>query len=186
MLQLFFSNLCETADIKPKRKYRKKAITKICTQCNKSYTNNLHFTRHMSVHSMENEFVCNICQYRYSSDTELKKHTKRKHVVSKPITIADGPHQCPDCPMIFEHKNSLAKHRVMHTERNFKCKVCGANCKVMAALTRHMNSKHPDVLPYKCPKCDKAFPVESHLNDHINEHLGQKRHKCKMCEKSKL
>ncbi|KAM7350607.1 uncharacterized protein ACRADG_009160 [Cochliomyia hominivorax] len=177
-----------TQDNKPKRKYHRKvplkrSSSKICIQCNKVFSKGNLLTKHLSVHDPQNKFVCDICNYRFSNERKLKTHVSTKHTGVE-ISLAGGPYPCPDCPMIFEQTRALAAHRVMHSERDFKCKVCGINLKTMAAVTRHMNCKHPDVLPYKCHLCNKAFPVENHLNDHINEHMGFKKHKCDLCEKS--
>lgn len=149
----------------------------ICSECNRSFSKNCHLRRHMSVHNMEYEFVCKICQYRYASLKLLKKHRTTKHI--------SGPYKCPDCPLVLEKHSDLVRHSVIHMEKQFKCDVCDKRFKTQATTTRHMHFKHPDVLPYKCQICDKAFRVESHLSDHINVHLGQKKHKCEMCERSK-
>ncbi|KAM7348583.1 uncharacterized protein ACRADG_007857 [Cochliomyia hominivorax] len=175
-------------DIKTKRKFSRKiplkgSVTKICAYCSKVFSKNNLLTRHLSVHDPKNKFVCHICNYRFSNERKLKIHISTHHT-GIDISLAAGPYPCPDCPMVFQQTRALACHRVMHTERDFKCKVCDINLKTMAAVTRHMNYKHPDVLPYKCHLCDKAFPVENHLNDHINEHMGFKKHKCDVCEKS--
>ncbi|XP_037816606.1 gastrula zinc finger protein XlCGF57.1-like [Lucilia sericata] len=186
----FFENMAKkpVLDIKPKRKYSrrvplKRGGTKVCLHCNKVFAKQNLLTKHLSVHDPDNEFVCDVCNYRFSSERKLKTHVTNKHTGVE-ISLAGGPYPCPDCPMIFQQTRALAAHSVMHSERDFKCQVCDLSLKTMAAVTRHMNCKHPDVLPYKCNICDKAFPVENHLNDHINEHMGYKKHKCDLCEKS--
>lgn len=157
----------------------------MCPHCKKVFSKRNLLAKHLAVHSLENEFVCNICDYRFHTEKQLKTHKTCKHVGLE-ISLAGGPYPCPDCPMIFQQTRALAAHRVMHLERDFKCQVCGINLKTIAAVTRHMNCKHPHVLPYKCHICDRAFPVETHLNDHINEHMGHKKYKCNMCAKSKI
>lgn len=179
-----------STDLKPKRKYQRKVPLKrnssnVCPHCNKAFSKKNLLTKHLTVHDANNEFVCEICKYRFARERTLKIHISTKHNGAA-INLDGGPYACPDCPMIFQQTRALAAHRVMHAERDFKCKVCSINLKTMAAVTRHMNSKHPDVLPYKCHLCEKAFPVENHLNDHINEHMGFKKHKCELCEKSKF
>lgn len=172
---------------KTTRRYRKRSPssgTKACPECNKTFKKKMLLTRHMSVHSEENKFVCDICDYRFATEKLLKTHISYKHNRGETISLAGGPYQCPDCPMVFQQTRALAAHRVMHTERDFKCEVCGVNLKTLSAVTRHMNYKHPGVLPYKCQICQTAFPVETHYNDHMNMHKGQKKHKCDNCEKS--
>lgn len=177
-------------DTKPKRKYNRKAPLKrtsvnTCLHCQKVFSKKTLLTKHLSVHDPDNEFVCDICGYRFSSERKLKTHINGKHNEVE-LSLSGGPYPCPDCPMIFQQKRTLAAHRVVHAERDIKCQVCDMDLKTVAALTRHMNCKHPDVLPFKCNLCEKAFPVENQLNDHINEHMGYKKHKCDLCEKSKF
>ncbi|KAM7349653.1 uncharacterized protein ACRADG_008509 [Cochliomyia hominivorax] len=185
----FFESMNKpSADIKPKRKYHRKVPLKrssvnTCLHCKKVFSKKTLLTKHLSVHDPDNEFVCDICGYRFSSERKLKTHINGKHNDVE-LSLSDGPYPCPDCPMIFQQKRSLAAHRIVHAERDIKCQVCDMDLKTVAALTRHMNCKHPDVLPYKCNLCEKAFPVENQLNDHINEHMGYKKHKCDLCEKS--
>ncbi|XP_075155320.1 uncharacterized protein LOC142228709 [Haematobia irritans] len=178
------------SEVKPTRKYRKNRSTKVsnnnktCTICDKTFNKRVFLKRHMSVHSEINTFVCEICQYRFATEKLLSLHISHKHNKGEAISFAGGPYKCPDCPMVFEQTRALSAHSVIHAERDFKCKVCQMNLKTLSAVTRHMNLKHPGVLPYKCEICEKAFPVENHYQDHLNMHNGYKKHKCNMCEKS--
>lgn len=162
----------------------KRVSIKTCPHCKKLFATKNLLTKHLAVHDANHEFVCEVCDYRFSSERNLKTHVSAKHT-SAAIRLDGGPYFCPDCPMIFQQSRALTAHSVMHSDRDFKCKVCSISLKTLAAVTRHMNSKHPDILPHKCHLCEKSFPVETHLNDHINEHMGYKKHKCDFCEKSK-
>lgn len=176
-------------DAKSKRKYERKKPLKrggstICLHCNKDFGKKTLLTKHLSVHDSENQYVCDVCDFRFSTERKLKTHIAGKHTGVE-LSLSGGPYPCPDCHLIFQQSRALVAHRIVHSEQEFKCQVCSMSLKTMAAVTRHMNCKHPDVLPYQCHLCDKSFPVENHLNDHINEHMGYKKYKCDSCEKSK-
>ncbi|XP_073832619.1 uncharacterized protein [Musca autumnalis] len=172
------------------RKYKKRSSTNdngsdiVCPQCSKIFKKRTLLKRHMSVHNEEHQFVCDICQYRFASEKLLKVHISYKHNRGVTLSLSGGPYPCTGCPMVFEQARALAAHRVIHAERDFKCQVCDVNLKTMSAVTRHMNRKHPGVLPYKCEICDQAFAVESHFKDHLNRHKGLKKFKCEACDKS--
>ncbi|XP_061398303.1 gastrula zinc finger protein XlCGF57.1-like [Musca vetustissima] len=174
----------KTRRYKKRRSSCNEANDKVCPHCNKVFQKRNLLTRHMSVHNEDYEFVCDTCQYRFPTAKLLKVHISYKHNRGVTLSLSGGPYPCPDCSMVFQQTRALAAHRVIHAERDFKCQVCGVNLKTLSAVTRHMNHKHPGVLPYKCELCDQAFPVESHYKDHLNMHKGYKKHKCEQCDKS--
>jgi uncharacterized Zn-finger protein len=48
---------------------------------------------------------------------------------------------------------------------------------------RHIISIHEKKKPYKCPRCDKCFAQQGHINGHVRAvHEGIKDHKCPLCE----
>ncbi|XP_065365694.1 myoneurin-like [Calliphora vicina] len=178
-------NMSKALDIKSKRNgCRKRSSTNICLHCNKSFAKKKYLSKHLLVHDPVYEFVCDICSYRFSSERKLRNHIQDDHT-DKQTCLDDGPYACPDCPIIFQQKLELTVHRAMHREKTFKCQECNMSLKTLTDVNTHMSSKHPDVLPFKCHVCEKAFRLENQLKYHINEHMGYKNLKCDLCIKSR-
>ena len=50
-------------------------------------------------------------------------------------------------------------------------------------IKRHIISIHEKKKPYKCPRCDKHFAQQGHINGHVRAvHEGIKDHQCPLCE----
>ena len=50
-------------------------------------------------------------------------------------------------------------------------------------VKRHIISIHEKKKPYKCPRCDKCFAQQGHINGHVRAvHEGIKDHQCPLCE----
>uniref|UniRef100_A0A2A4K0L4 C2H2-type domain-containing protein n=1 Tax=Heliothis virescens TaxID=7102 RepID=A0A2A4K0L4_HELVI len=91
--------------------------------------------------------------------------------------------ECPECPRVFQHRNSLLYHSLSHSGKQHICRECGKGFYTVAALKIHKRVHNGD-RPYKCDVCGRDFRQWSDVNYHkISIHSDQKLYKCEFCGK---
>ena len=75
-----------------------------------------------------------------------------------------------------------AKHEKI---RNFTCPFEGCDIKFYEkpAMRNHFKNKHSTETPFKCERCEEAFPVKWKLRNHIERVHEFKKHGCDFCSK---
>ncbi|XP_014219878.1 zinc finger protein 436-like [Copidosoma floridanum] len=63
------------------------------------------------------------------------------------------------------------------------CKHCDQTFKTETGLRHHLLDKHPDLRPYICEKCGKAYKHKPALEIHLGMHAGFSPFKCNKCGK---
>ncbi|XP_075157518.1 uncharacterized protein LOC142230775 [Haematobia irritans] len=134
-----------------------------CKECKATFRFEKQLERHIKKHTENHRFVCIVCNDRFKYPFMLQKHTE-KHHQSEKVKIIDMK------------KDTLDKPHA--------CKYCTSAYTNIGGLAQHMSKKHPEIIPFKCEKCEKTFVVEEHLKIHTNRHLGIKNFKCELCDKS--
>ncbi|PZC79068.1 hypothetical protein B5X24_HaOG216883 [Helicoverpa armigera] len=85
--------------------------------------------------------------------------------------------ECPECPRVFQHRNSLLYHLLSHSGKQHMCRECGKGFYTVAALKIHKRVHNGD-RPYKCDVCGRDFRQWSDVKYHkISIHSDQ-------CDKS--
>ena len=102
----------------------------------------------LKVHDVENDFKCNLCQYRTVRSGDLKRHLKTKHLKGEKI-------QCPLCEYQCVRKDNLIQHqKKVHPSVNISCDICltyksknkkelkehKKSCKVLEALNSKLQT----------------------------------------------
>lgn len=137
-----------------------------CPECKASFRFEKQLQRHIKKHTEAHRFVCIVCNDRFKYPFMLQKHTERHHSEESVK------------PKVVENKKDTL-------ERNHSCNYCSSAYTNVGGLAQHMSKKHPEIVPFKCDKCDKTFVVEEHLKIHTNRHMGIKNFKCELCDKCK-
>lgn len=125
-----------------------------CKICSKTFNSLVRFKKHKSVHVAYNRpFKCDVCQYRFTSRSQLTQHTKL-------------------------HQEKSADDQDSQ-DNDWQCEYCEEKLQGKRALNMHIRKSHPQELQqaenkerndYKCIICSEAFARESVLNTHMKMH----------------
>lgn len=121
-----------------------------------------------SLHSDDRPFVCSFdgCMFSAKRKDTLETHTRRHTGIR--------PYLCSDCPRQFRFRQSLLYHMQVHnpTKPWLPCTMCSFRTQRPSKLNEHVNHKHLQIKPLKCPYegCSISFPTSrrSNLRNHIN------------------
>ena len=95
---------------------------------------NIHLRRHVS------DPVCALCQKRFHSLKNLKRHVKRRHTEEFYQT-----RKCPICGTTSDSERSLNQHMYKHIAEPV-CYLCEKSCYDMKTLIQHVRSVHQQEL----------------------------------------
>lgn len=112
----------------------------ICNICEKKFMTNAQLKKHRVIHTGEKPHSCDICGMRFSFRAGLKDHMAT-HAETRDFI-------CEICTNAFKNMKALRKHKAVHEERNYECPVCGQKFLENKTLRAHCTHSHPDyVLP---------------------------------------
>ena len=124
-------------------------------------------------------FVCNICDKRFSENTLLEDHINAHH---KNILI-----KCYLCKNVFRSEHILRKHiKFIHNKdqaTTFDCSQCSYKTIYKTALTIHNDNSHSKN-KYPCALCDTVLKNKLSLKDHMKyQHFKESvsKYSCNMC-----
>nr|KAG5704484.1 hypothetical protein BaRGS_003795 [Batillaria attramentaria] len=124
--------------------------------------------QHMTTHTKEKKYLCDICGWGAYSTTNLRRHAKT-HQPAKEIP-------CEYCPYKAGCKTHLKRHMRIHIgAKPFKCLYCTYACNTHENMRKHIlkTRKHKGLKIYPCKFCgyqsNEAKDFRSHLmQDHMD------------------
>ncbi|XP_063898866.1 zinc finger protein 569-like [Helicoverpa armigera] len=130
-----------------------------CKICKKTVSNWKCFISHAKLHLGFN-FVCEFCGKSFISTTQLKRHCRSYHGMSRELP-------CPHCDYLALDNAQLKLHeRRMHTfERPFSCDECGAAYHSRRCLVQHIET-HRTEATVQCEQCPLTFKSSRQLSRH--------------------
>lgn len=138
-----------------------------CDLCPKFYFSKCSIAHHTNqIHKIQS-FTCSLCNFKTSLKHILMNHHKSKHKYQK---TKDQKVEFPKHRETKEQKVEFPKHR-QTKDQKVECPTCKQQ---VSSLEIHMIVHMPRK---SCPVCHKMV-AESHMNEHMKNHL----HKCKICE----
>lgn len=130
-----------------------------CDICQRKYYTQAQLKKHAKVAHSEKSFVCDICQKKFAHATALKSHVSVVHL-KKPIAI------CEFCGAEFARRDYHRIHLRIH--HSGKTRRVGSSRRTRKSRTTI------------CCYCKKVCKDHATLNVHFKRHFA-KRLKCKFC-----
>ncbi|NWR79469.1 ZN335 protein, partial [Centropus unirufus] len=170
----------EEADVVPRRrgrpsrrflgkKYRKyyykspKPLMRpyLCRICGSRFLTHEDLRFHVNSHEANDPqlFKCLQCSYRSRRWSSLKEHMFN-HVGSK-------PYKCEECSYTSVYKKDVIRHSTVHSRDRKK-----------------RADPPPKLNSFPCPVCNRIYPMQKRLTQHMKTHSTEKPHMCDKCGKS--
>lgn len=143
---------------------------------------------HKKVHINEQEYLCDMCDYRCNLKTGLQSHKRKKHLLTDEALLEKSKaYKCKHCDYTCGNTSRLKNHLLTHVkadEKPFKCMKCSYTACRKQELENHMTSKHAEVKKpiFRCEKCDFTAVTKATINKHIARCTGDHPYTCTKCE----
>ncbi|XP_053102250.1 zinc finger protein 335 isoform X2 [Hemicordylus capensis] len=134
-------------------------------------------------------YLCRICGSRFLTHEDLRFHVDSHE--------AGDPHRfrCLQCSYRSRRWSSLKEHMFNHVgSKPYKCEECEYTSVYKKDVLRHSavhnrdKKKRADPPPkrssFPCPVCDRVYPMQKRLTQHMKTHSMEKPHMCDKCGKS--
>lgn len=175
-----------------------------CYYCNKKFISKFFLKEHISTHTGNKLYVCDICKKSFGNSRGYQRHIKRHKLLSGQLKKEDL-FNCPVCNKIFLEASKLKNHfGFVHGDKYNECKVCGL--KIKGQISKHMllhtgkklhcchicgksfryklkqhMLTHSDERPHTCDVCGSSFKDKYYLKVHMRQHNGEKPYTCMIC-----
>jgi KRAB domain-containing zinc finger protein len=167
---------CKTPEEKEKEMQNIVKVQHKCNLCGMEFKGGHRLKHHMTLHTGERPYSCDLCEQTFRSKSCLIGHKKARHNAER------EKFKCPICHKDVFH---LPIHiRKRHQEAPFSCDECIKSFTSDIKLKKHKNRFHGAEKVVTCETCGKKFVFESQLNLHIKQtHSNERPFPCDLCEK---
>ncbi|XP_015598030.1 zinc finger protein 585A [Cephus cinctus] len=156
-----------------------------CHICDQQFANKEEFVLHEQLHVPVNNVTtpvrrCGYCQATFHTRKELQNHIMKYHG-------GQTLFKCNICDKAYEKWSSLDVHEATHRlDKPFLCDLCGKSFKHSNNLRGHkrIHLEESKKKRHVCELCGNAFRSRFHLNEHMNQHNGNKPYGCEQCGKA--
>ncbi|NWZ73312.1 ZN335 protein, partial [Acrocephalus arundinaceus] len=134
----------------------------LCRICGSRFLTHDDLRFHVNSHEANDPqlFKCLQCSYRSRRWSSLKEHMFN-HVGSK-------PYKCEECNYTSVYKKDVIRHSTVHS-RDLICM---------------LSIQPPKLNSFPCPVCNRVYPMQKRLTQHMKTHSTEKPHMCDKCGKS--
>ena len=147
----------------------------LCHLCNKKFSQQRHLKEHMVLHTSTKKYHCHLCDKRFALQRYLKEHML--------VHTGIKNYHCHLCDKRFALQRYLKEHMLIHTgTKNYDCVLCDKKFARQGQLNQHF-LVHTGTKNYDCALCDKMFARKGNLKQHMLVHTGIKSYLCGLCDK---
>ncbi|NXD67412.1 ZN335 protein, partial [Eolophus roseicapillus] len=136
----------------------------LCRICGSRFLTHDDLRFHVNSHEANDPqlFKCLQCSYRARRWSSLKEHMFN-HVGSK-------PYKCEECNYTSVYKKDVIRHSAVHSRDS--------------ELILVLLLQPPKLNSFPCPVCNRIYPMQKRLTQHMKTHSTEKPHMCDKCGKS--
>jgi hypothetical protein len=155
----------------------------LCDKCDYKCSSKSELSLHVkAVHNKIRDYKCSQCDYLASQSSHLTTDVKSVHINIR-------PHKCSQCKFLSVQRSELTQHvRNVHEKiKNHKCLDCDRPFALRFGLLRHMKIVHAKSVVEK-PETFQAAPekphheIKSNLRKHVTAlHEGIRDHQSAQC-----
>ncbi|XP_041334685.1 zinc finger protein 335 isoform X8 [Pyrgilauda ruficollis] len=180
------SNTCaEDADVIPRRRGR--PSRRFLGKKYRKYMGRRYYYK--SPKPLMRPYLCRICGSRFLTHDDLRFHVN-SHEANDPQLF-----KCLQCSYRSRRWSSLKEHMFNHVgSKPYKCEECNYTSVYKKDVIRHSTvhsrdrKKRADPPPklnsFPCPVCNRVYPMQKRLTQHMKTHSTEKPHMCDKCGKS--
>lgn len=134
------------------------------------------FAAHSKSNVTPSSLTCFLCEKQFKSKRKVAEHLN-DHRGPKGFNCI--------CEKTFTSLALFSLHiKRTHRLQSFECPYCSRIFYGLHLLRVHWKKDHGLSHPYTCTICQKGYPREPMILEHINSHTGLRPHKCDRCEKA--
>jgi hypothetical protein len=149
---------------------------RICVKCKKTFKTLEAKRKHVEDTPACWPFICKTCGDRFVTSTQKDAHKINVHGEQSRSYV------CPECREIFPNRMKYRFHFIItHTNDYFAC-ACGRKFDTKNSLEKH-KVVHTKEKLFPCTVCSKEFSRKKNLVQHMWIHSENKRFECVPCKK---
>ncbi|KAJ7413364.1 zinc finger protein 335 isoform X1 [Willisornis vidua] len=175
----------EDADVVPRRRGR--PSRRFLGKKYRKYMGRRYYYK--SAKPLMRPYLCRICGSRFLTHDDLRFHVD-SHEANDPQLF-----KCLQCSYRSRRWSSLKEHMFNHVGiKPYKCEECSYTSVYKKDVIRHSTvhsrdrKKRADPPPklnsFPCPVCNRVYPMQKRLTQHMKTHSTEKPHMCDKCGKS--
>ncbi|KAF2357163.1 Zinc finger C2H2-type [Trinorchestia longiramus] len=150
-----------------------------CPYCDRKFPWSSSLVRHIRTHTGQKPYLCEVCNYPFTTKSNCDRHLLRKHPDSIQALTGYRPYRCARCPnTAFSSNEALRKHEMIKHNRSppkdgyAKYDTSHLPAASDSSSSRESVSPATDMISYtfQCFVCDAALPSpQSSALLHVSE-----------------